>query len=212
MNRKQFLCSIAGASLSEVITASGIAEVRPKSPLAITILSTSIRPNAYMSPNRDTPTPCLKMSPTTPHLNVAIQNISKETLKLWNEDNSWGSGNLTLEISAVGSKHLVPPIRVVRNIEIWYGNDASFSLLSPGEMIMREVTLEVAKNQPGGREQKGRWPYKGFPLDAIGEANSVRMRAVFEVLPDAMSKREGVWTGRATSSEDYLVLYMTELD
>ncbi len=210
MNRKQFLCSVAGASLTEAIPslASGI----PKSPLALTILSTSIRLNAYMSPHGETPTRCLKMSPTTPHFNVAIQNISQNPIRLWNEDSSWGSGNLTLEISAVGAKWFGAPIRVERKRDVWYSNMAQFSILYPGEMIMREVTLEVPDAQAGGHAQKGRWPYKGFPLAAVGLVNSVQMRAVYEILPDKLSAQENVWTGKIISPENTYVLYMTEFD
>ncbi len=211
MNRKQFLSSIAGVGLTGAVTSSTTAAPRPKSPLALTILPSAIG-DGYPIVRK------LSLSPTAPRIRVAIQNISKEPLRLWNENSQWGSGNLSLEITAIGGSYVLEPIKVVREVTSWYSNTATFTHLPPGEMIVREIALEFPKEMAGGHVWKT-WPYKGFPFEAIserrrftGEYKSVEMHAIFEIRPEYWSEQEQVWTGRVKSPESTYVLNMNERD
>jgi len=218
MNRKQFLYSVAGAGVAEAITATASADSTPKPQPALNILSSSILMDAYVSPHLATPTRILHMSVASPRLHVAIRNTSAQPLRIWEEDSSWGSGNLSLEITAIGGSYLAAPIKVVRNVTVWYSNAFTSSLLPPDEMIMRELTLEVPA-APTAKRFEPRWPYKGFPFAEIqagsnwtGMPKSVTMRAIFEIRPDAQSAHEGVWTGKVTSPECTYALRMNGLD
>jgi hypothetical protein len=218
VNRKQFLYSVAGAGLAETLASSGIANGKPKSPkpsLSLNILSASLPPKEAVTSAMGMPPRVLQMSPSDPHLHVAIQNVSTQPIRIWNENNSWGSGNLTLEISAIGRRQLLPPIKVVRNVTVWFSNDFTFTILPPGEMILREITLDVPNNHHGAQAPTRRWPYKGFPLEAINEPNSsginsFQMRAVFAIEQDGLSIKEEVWTGSVASPEHTYVLNMSD--
>ena len=207
MDRKQFLFSVAGASLSETIASSCMASERPKSlaspksPLALTVLSSSLPIREVVNAEAGRPARILTMSSIAPHFNVAIQNISTQPIRIWDEDNSWGYDNLTLEISVINSKLLRQSIRLVRISTNWFKNFGEFSILAPGEMIMREVDIEVPNDHPGAQVQKDRRPYRGFPMESMAVTTSCRMRAVYTVEPDLLAKQEGVWTGRIASPE-----------
>ena len=217
MNRKQFLCAVAGAGLGETLASSCTANGRPKpakSPLSLNILSSSIPPSEVVISPMGMPPRVLQLSPSDPHLHVVIQNVSTQPLRIWHEDNSWGYGNLTLEVSAIGSRYLPQPIKMVRAITEWLRNDATFTTLPPGEMILREVTLEIPKGHPDSSARQKRWPYKGFPLEDIGATSSFavhsfEMRAVFAIGQDDWTQRADVWTGQIASPAHTYVLNMT---
>ncbi len=217
MNRKQFLSSMAGVAMGVESAAAGIAADAPKASLSLTILSPSIRIHLQGSPDLNLPTRSLHLSPTAPHLIVAIQNVSPQSIKIWDEGSSWGFSNLTLEIDAMRGKLLPDLIKVERKRDLWLANEPIPSILTSGEMVMREITLE-RPNIKGGDPSQIPWPYKGFPL-ALIETNdnmtvppssTLRMRAIFRVGTDARSKQEGVWTGKVVSPVNDYVIYWTD--
>jgi hypothetical protein len=222
MDRKQFLVSVAGASLGGTIASSCMANGRPKSPsppkssLALTILSASIPQHEVVTSADGMPPRILQVSPDDPHFHVALRNVSTQPVRIWNEDSSWGSGNLTLEISAIGARQLLQPIKVVRKVTAWYRNDATFTEMPPGEMILREVSIEVPKGWHGAQTQRRPWLYEGFPMEAIRGTNmanltAFQMRAVFAIEQDGFTEKEKVWTGKITSPEHTYMLNRTDI-
>lgn len=64
----------------------------------------------------------IELSPSNPHINVVLKNISAKPINIFAENNSEGYSNLSLEIGAVDGEVLSEPLVVSREQRIWKAN------------------------------------------------------------------------------------------
>lgn len=119
------------------------------------------------------------------HFHVLVRNTVDTPQRVWDETFSWGYYALSFEVvgddgaaSTIGKKMTT----FTRNIP------ASWTL-GPGDSLVFDVYL-------GDRSL-----WEGVPLSGP-RCKTVRLRAIYEVVPDAESKRLRVWTGRVASKTE----------
>ena len=129
------------------------------------------------------------------HFHVIVTNTSDRDLNLWETWNSWGYFNLRFDVLD-GMGKVAYSITKNQNRE-WTVNYPSWVTLKPGEHFILDVYFD--------RET---WvmPFLKTPKSR-GKFN-LKLRAVFEIKPDAEAKKYGIWTGKIKSTADqYTVRY-----
>ena len=140
------------------------------------------------------------------HFHVVIQNVSDMPQKIWSDSCSWGYGTTVLELTAIDGKPLPKPLYVSQGGRAWSANFPMPLTLQPGEMLVRDVHLNVPrpdpKAKPGTPFAVFPWgpDYFGFPLPEHGDTETVSIRAVFVIQDGLDARKKGVWTGRIASS------------
>lgn len=139
----------------------------------------------------------ISLSTADPHIDVVLRNVSSQPQEFFTETCSAGYNALHLELLAVDGKTLTPPIIVRREVGSWDANAIFTVTLKPGDVMVREVHFTDDRSFFG-------IPYKNFPVMTAGETHTIRMQAVFEVLPGAAPSK--LWTGRVVSEPtDYRI-------
>ncbi len=148
----------------------------------------------------------LLLSNKSPHFSVVLRNISLHPVSIYGEDSSWGSYNLTLEITAVGGRTLDKPLVVKRGwgVDHWFANRADVETLMPGDEVVRDLRVQ---GTPAASLVFGDGTYRPFPLPKSTDKQIVRMRAVYTEKEDDQAARTSVWSGQAASeARDYNVM------
>jgi hypothetical protein len=147
----------------------------------------------------------VELSPVDPHIDVVLQNTSSQPINVFQDWNSWGFNNLSLEITKLDGKVLSPPLVVKRGMGAWTMNFAEAQIIRPGEAIVREVhlynpSLKVIKGDY--HLPSGYYPeqlYGNFPF-AKNSPRQMTMRAVFQnSSTDHQQYAAPTWTGKVTS-------------
>jgi hypothetical protein len=116
---------------------------------------------------------------------AVIENTGSDSVKLWNDWNSWGYDNLSFEIIDNSGKTSIAR----RKKAAFTRNFPAVIEIGPGEVIVREVDL-LSKTIP----------WTGFPLPRKAERSKpFQMRALYSIKDSKESKELGVWTGAIRS-------------
>jgi len=124
-------------------------------------------------------------------LHVIIQNISQKPQGHFDEWNSWGYGNLTLQwTDAQGMKGTVT--KVARG---WDRNAPTTTLLQPGQVLVREISFDSKL-------------WQGWPT--INDQTKLTVKVTYHAtseprLPPAKGDEPG-WTGSVTSKEQTILV------
>ncbi len=149
-----------------------------------------------------------------PHLNIVLQNTSDKPIRVYQDWNSWGYFNLTLQITAVDGKALDKPLNIGRGPGVWFANVPTTDFIGAGQAVVREVHLNLPaeifdSKKPASDKKSGvNWRrYFGFPFPPADNSRTLTMRAMFN---NSDNKGTGgkdageVWTGAVASpSESY---------
>jgi hypothetical protein len=124
------------------------------------------------------------------HFAVIIINVSDKPQRVVAEGNSWGDQALSFEITdKSGKKFLARRVETFRakNMLHWW-------VLQPQESMVLDVYFEDSQK------------WQGFPqLTRYGDSEALTMTAAFEVKPNKVPPKDGLWTGRVVSKpETYL--------
>jgi len=160
----------------------------------------------------------IELRPSDPHIVVVLQNSSSKPINVFEEWNSSGAFNLILEVIKVNGKTLDKPLIIRKGMMIWMANYPSAEQIAPGDVLVREVRLQVSKHflDPSipetNEDINPRGPfYWAFPIPAKGVPRQITMRAVFgnnDPVSDTGMKKQTVWTGRIASPlKDYDVYW-----
>lgn len=123
----------------------------------------------------------LKYTSSCPHFPVIITNVSKKRVRIWRDWCSWGYYGLEFEITDNHGKTWTAkktPAEFTRNFPDWW-------TLEAGESFV--IDVDFASDS-----------WQGFPHPANG-SETVTIRAICTFEPDAASKENHIWTGRAAS-------------
>jgi len=124
------------------------------------------------------------------HFHVVLTNVSKKPMRLWREWCSWGYSNLSFAATDQGGKTTM----VTKAPRGWDKNFPDFTIVSPGDHLVVDVTFEPTI-------------WQAAPLPVPGKARTVSLRAVFEIKEDAQTKRNDVWTGKVSSPDETYTLF-----
>lgn len=102
-------------------------------------LKISISPT-FTSDNSDS---SIALHHNDPHINVVLQNTSDKPIRVYQDWNSWGYYNLTLQITSVDGKKLDKPLNIGRGPGMWLANTASTDIIEAGQAMVREVRLNL---------------------------------------------------------------------
>lgn len=121
------------------------------------------------------------------HFHVLVTNVSDGPVRLWSDRYSWGYGNLSFE--SIDDNGNVT--RIAKLPRDWGKNYPDWLELAAGESYVLNVDWT---------SEAGRALWDG-PPGAAGKQRPtlVKLRGVYEVLPDDQSRKLGVWTGKITS-------------
>jgi hypothetical protein len=153
------------------------------SPIGDTALAVSLA-----IPSREG-TPRVSVGSPTRHFHVIVRNIGETPQRIWDETFSWGYEALSFEV--VGDDGSVSVIRKKKTVFI--RNVPASWVVDPGESFVFDVYL-------GNRKI-----WDGVPSPGPS-CKTVRLRAVYAVLPDEESKKLSVWTGRVSSTTERIEL------
>ena len=153
-----------------------------------------------------------------PHLNVVLQNTSDKPIRVYQDWNSWGYSNLTLQVTAIDGKTLDKPLKIERGPGIWFANIASTDVINAGETIVREVRLnlppeifDATKPATVDNSVTRLRLYFGFPFPPPDNFRTLTIRALFsndDAKGDVGKNAKQVWTGQIASPlKDYRVYW-----
>jgi hypothetical protein len=125
------------------------------------------------------------------HFHVLVKNVSEQPLKLWTDRYSWGYGNLSFEL--IGDDGKATTIR--KKPRGWDKNYPDWLELQPGETYVLNVNFAAADIwENGPKTLAGKQP------------TPIKLRALYQISPDAESTRLGIWTGKVQSAmETYAI-------
>jgi len=111
-------------------------------------------------------------------LHVIIENLTDQPQNHFEEWNSWGYGNLTVEWTADGKTGTVKKVP-----GSWDRNGPSTVILQPGEALVREISFDSKL-------------WEGWPDLPYG--SKLTLKVVYQCAPDAKAP---AWSGKVTSKE-----------
>ena len=132
----------------------------------------------------------IEVADPSQHFYVVLTNAGKAPVRLWREWCSWGYFNLSF---VTKNQHGVI-VKIVKHERAWDKNYPDWTIVSPGESMVVEVTFD-----------KSAW--NDAPLPEAGTNRSMELTAVFEIPNSPEAKTNGVWTGRVTSAANTYTLY-----
>jgi hypothetical protein len=131
------------------------------------------------------------------HFQVILLNISGKPQRIVTEGNSWGYDALSFEFTDQAGKKFAPRRKTV----VWTRNNLRWWLLQPQESLVLEVYFADSQ----------RW--QGFPNPPrYGDSEAVTLRAVFEIKPNEVPPKDGLWTGRVLSKPGKYVFFNRTLE
>lgn len=132
---------------------------------------------------------------TTDHIHVLITNKSDEAIRLWSDKYSWGYFNLSFELIDEGGMIVGAISKKPRG---WGKNFPDWLQIGPGESYVLNVDFF---------SEQGRNIWSNVPQPRGGaKPHLVKLRAVYEIQPDAQSAKHDVWTGKIKSAvETYAI-------
>ena len=121
------------------------------------------------------------------HFHVLVTNVSGKPIRLWTDRFSWGYDNLSFEL--IGDDGKVT--RIVKKPKEYDKNFPDWLELEAGGSYVLNVDWF---------SEQGRGVWENVPA-AGGKAKPtlVRLRAVYESMPDDESRKLDVWTGKILS-------------
>lgn len=122
-----------------------------------------------------------------PPFNLVFTNTSKKPQPVFRRSNSWGSYNVSFEITLPGHK----PVTVTKKAQSFTRNVPGHHTILPGEKLKVPFTLDDT--------WKGRPSFKAVPKGKTGQTKGVKIKAIYSVKETPESKKFGVWTGKAES-------------
>jgi len=122
------------------------------------------------------------------HFHILVKNVSDKPVRLWTDRFSWGYDNLSFEL--IGDDGTITTIQ--RTPRSWTKNFPDWLEVAPGECWVIDVNWFTAK-------VKDIWEKAADRPESSPKPKLVKLRAVYEVHPDAESKKLGVWTGKVLS-------------
>ncbi len=125
---------------------------------------------------------------------IIIRNVSGVAQKVWVEWYSWGHDALSFELTDGNGKEWV----VRRKTQSWQKNAPQYWTLEAND----ELVIPVSWSD-------GSWEGLDFLATVTDrpKKTNLRMKAVFNVVPDSESKKENTWVGKEVSPENEYVIY-----
>ena len=121
------------------------------------------------------------------HFHVLVTNVSNKPIRLWTDRFSWGYDNLSFELIGADGK----VTRIAKKPRAWWKNYPDWLELEAGGSYVLNMDWS---------SEKGRGIWDNVPTAGGKERPPlVKLRAVYEVLPDDESRKLGVWTGKTSS-------------
>ncbi len=140
------------------------------------------------------------------HFNVVVTNRSKHDLRLWETWNSWGYYNLSFDVLD-GKDNVL--YSIVKRPRAWTVNGATWVTVKPGEHFVLKVDFDhdIWVRDDLGDDRRIYVPF--LALMRTTPEFKLKLRAVFQILPDDETIEKEVWTGTVKSAPDDFVIHHT---
>jgi hypothetical protein len=172
MHRRRLL-GVLGAG-----TMAGLSGERPAESAQVPSLSVRIVPTSY----RDDGGRTIQLSQPSWHFYVVFTNNSDKLIRLWKEWCSWGSDNLSFEVTDEKGRS----VEVTNPRDTWNKNFPDWEVIPPGGQQVREINFDMPT-------------WHNSPMPEAGMSRSVRMRAIYDIPAEPLTKKLGIWTGHVSS-------------
>ena len=138
----------------------------------------------------------IHLAQATSHFHVLLTNRTPNTVRLWEEWNTWGDGNLSFEI--VDSKGNVSSTIRKNNKRIWTVNYPSWVEIEPNEHHIIDVYLD--------RES---WDLPFLRSSTEHKAIELKIIAKYSVPVEPEASSNSIWTGTASSRPELVGITFT---
>jgi hypothetical protein len=137
----------------------------------------------------------------TENFYVLLTNTSDSSIKIWQDWNSWGYFGLSFEITYQdGTKEIME-----QNAMGWNKNFPSYDVLAPLGHHIFEVNFNDTTFRSAIRPINDGYRWK-TTLRKKEAPTICKLKAIYKIGEDEMSKMDGVWTGKVESvTSDYII-------
>ena len=175
MNRRRLLGVLGVGVLAKP------SDNRAAEPAEVAALTVRIVPTSY----REKGGPAIELDRPSDHFHVVVTNVSGQPIRVWSERCSWGYSNLSFQLTDDAGRS----VEVSKVRRAWTKNAAVTEIIPPGGHYVREVTFDPQT-------------WYGWPLPEANEHKAVRMKAIYDIRPEGLTTKRGVWTGQVSSPEE----------
>ncbi len=121
---------------------------------------------------------------------VVMTNVSKESIRIWKENNSWGYFNLSFRVKDKNGKIF----SLKKKPKGWNKNFPDWTIVPPGNHRVFEVMFDDSL-------------WEKSPLPERGESAVIKLQALYEIHETKEAKEYEIWTGQILSDESEYIFY-----
>ncbi len=121
------------------------------------------------------------------HFHCSVENISNDTIRIFEDVSSWGYYNISFEFTDESGK----TFRSTHAEKPWDKNSPMYQEIVPGSHMSFQIDLMTDSSIAGY--------WKNSPLLIKGNEFKLKMKAVYSVEISEASQRSDVWTGTIES-------------
>jgi hypothetical protein len=175
MHRRRLL-GVLGAGTMDTLSGE-----RPAKSAEVPPLSVRIVPTSYQKDGGRT----IALYQSSQHFYVVITNSSGKLIRLWSESCSWGYSSLSFEVTDEVSRS----IAVKKVARAWTKNAPVHEVVPPDGHWVREINFNPTK-------------WANSPMPEAGKSRAVRLKAVYSIPAEPLTKAHGIWTGEISSPNE----------
>lgn len=130
-----------------------------------------------------------------------LKNNSNDTIRIWQNDCSWGYSNFQVDFEFDGQQYTSMPLQ-----ECWDSNWPRVQLICPKESFITQLKLRPQmKVCDGGWKNSPVLIFKNRKPDK--PEDKIKIKARFEIPESEYALEKKVWTGTIYSSEKEYIIY-----
>jgi hypothetical protein len=172
MHRRRLL-GVLGAG-----TMASLSGDRPAESAQVPSLSVRIVPTSY----RDDGGRRIGLYQPSQHFYIVLTNASGKLIRLWKEWCSWGYSNLSFEVTDEKGRS----VAVTKSQRDWNKNFPDWEVIPPGGHQVREINFDPTT-------------WENSPMPEVGRSRAVRLRAIYDIPAEPLTKEHGIWTSQVSS-------------
>lgn len=132
---------------------------------------------------------------------AVLKNNSNDTIRIWQNNCSWGYSNFQVDFELDGQHYTSMPIQ-----ECWDSNWPRVQLICPKESFITQLKLKPRiKACDGGWKNSPVFVFKN--RKTYKTENKIKIKARFEIPKSKDASEKNVWTGTIYSLEKEYIIY-----
>ena len=165
MHRRRLL-GVLGAGTIASLSGERPAESAQVPTLSVWIVATSYRQDGGRT---------IGLYQPSQHFYIVLTNASGKLIRLWTERCSWGYDNLSFEVTDEAGR----TVAVTKRKRAWTKNAPDWGVIPPGGHQVGEINFEPTN-------------WQNSPMPEADRSRAVRMRAIYDIRPEGLTKKHGI--------------------